>query len=149
VTEVFRDEPVNSVKKVDEVNQVFQVLQAQPVSQVWTDKQVTEVFQVHPVILSAVIQVHQVLQVLRVFQESVKTDDRVNEVQQVTEVQWVQPELKGQSVHQAFAIQLNASQADSTDHQPLVRKVTLKKTMKPNLVMLNLSSKFEGIHNSS
>jgi hypothetical protein len=149
VTEVFRDEPVNSVKKVDEVNQVFQVLQAPPVSQVWTDKQVTEVFQVHPVILSAVIQVHQVLQVLPVFQESVKTDDRVNEVQQVTEVQWVQPELKGQSVHQAFAIQLNASQADSTDHQPLVRKVTLKKTMKPNLVMLNLSSKFEGIHNSS
>jgi hypothetical protein len=149
VTEVFRDEPVKSAKKVDEVNQVFQVLQAQPVSQVWTDKQVTEVFQVHPVILSAVIQVHQVLQVLPVFQESVKTDDRVNEVQQVTEVQWVQPELKGQSVHQAFAIQLNASQADSTDHQPLVRKVTLKKTMKPNLVMLNLSSKFEGLHNSS
>lgn len=145
MTEVFKDEPASLAKKVDEVNQVFQVPPVLQASQVSTDNQAIVVYQVQLVIPSEVIQVHQVGQVNPVSQASVRTDDQVNEVQQVIEVQWVQPELKDQSVHQAFAIHPNVSQADSTDHQPLVKKVILKKMTKLNLVMLNHSSEFDEI----
>merc|ERR1712014_366972 len=84
-----------------------------------------QVFQVH--------QVKPVFQVSRVNQET--------EVQPVIVVQWVQLEHQVQSVHQGFVIQSSVFQVVLTVLLLLAKKVTPKKTMMLNLVMLILLNK--------
>merc|ERR1711879_347456 len=134
-------DPASQVKRVDEENQVFQAHQVKPVFQVSMDNQVTEVLPVHRVKVSEVIQVHQVFQVPPVFQVLVKTVGQENEVPPVIEVQWVQLEHQVQSVHQGFVIQSSVFQAVLTVLLLLAKKVTPKKMMMLNLVMLILSNK--------